>query len=130
VAAPTSCCYCIIPCPCPSGKNPRAPQVTHLLDGKSLASLGFTFNQLSHVLSIVLLLTCTPLVDQVQPCLGVKELLRTDGPSVACFLLTACYAPSLPRGPLRRLSTSPSGTQAPCGLGNLMYRLTAKNEER
>jgi hypothetical protein len=41
VAAPTSCCYCIIPWPCPPGKGPRTPLVTYLLDGKYLASLGF-----------------------------------------------------------------------------------------
>jgi hypothetical protein len=46
----------------------------------------------------VLLLISTPLVPQNQPCLGEKELLRTDGPSVACFLLTACYGPLVPRG--------------------------------
>jgi hypothetical protein len=45
-----------------------------------------------------LLLFRTPLVDRHQPELGEKELLRADGPSVACFLLTLCYGTSLPRG--------------------------------
>jgi hypothetical protein len=40
---------------------------------------------------IVLLLTRTPLVHSLEPCLLGKELLRADGPSVACFLATACY---------------------------------------
>jgi hypothetical protein len=46
----------------------------------------------------VLLLIRTPLIPQFQPCLGEKELLGADSPSVACFLLTACYGPSVPRG--------------------------------
>jgi hypothetical protein len=43
---------CIIPCPCPPGKDPRAPQVTHLFDGKS-SCFRFTFNQLSHFLRLL-----------------------------------------------------------------------------
>jgi hypothetical protein len=46
----------------------------------------------------VLLLIRTPLVHQSQPCLGEKELLGAVSSSVACFLLTACYGPSVPRG--------------------------------
>jgi hypothetical protein len=53
---------CIIPCPYAPGKNPRTPLVTHLLDGKYLGTLGFTFNQLSHFLNIESLVTRTPLV--------------------------------------------------------------------
>jgi hypothetical protein len=43
-----------IPCPCPSGKNPRTPLVPHQLDGKLLSSFGFTFNLLSHFLRLFL----------------------------------------------------------------------------
>jgi hypothetical protein len=53
VAAPTSCCYCIIPWPCPSGKSPRTPQVTYLPNGKPFGFLRFTFSQLSHVLRLL-----------------------------------------------------------------------------
>jgi hypothetical protein len=65
----------------------------------------------------MLLLIRTPLVPHQQPDLEVKELLRADGPSVACFPPTVRYVSLVPRGPLERLGTSLSGTQAPCGLG-------------
>jgi hypothetical protein len=118
VAAPTSCCYCIIPWPCPSGMNPRTPQVTHLFDGKYLVTLGFTFNQLSHVLRTYGNCWHVPLslIDTNHTCKG-KSYSEHVGSCVACFLATVCYGISLPRGPLRRLSTSPSGTQTACALG-------------
>ena len=64
----------------------------------------------------MLLLSCTPLVDQYQPCLGLTVLL---GPMVLRCLgrpygLLSFFSP---RGPLGGLSTSSSGTQAACALG-------------
>jgi hypothetical protein len=47
---PSSCCYCIIPWPCPPGKDPRSPLVPHLSNGKPY---WFTFSQLSHLLRLV-----------------------------------------------------------------------------
>jgi hypothetical protein len=65
----------------------------------------------------LLLLFRTPLVPHVQLCLLGKELLGAASPSVACFLATAYYGPSLPRGLLRRLRTSPSSPHAAGALG-------------
>jgi hypothetical protein len=119
---PSSCCYCIIPWPYPPGKNPRSPLVPYQLNGKS-SFFRFTFNLLRHFLSIESLVTRTPLVPRNQPCLLLTVLLGTDGPCVAWVVAAACYGPSVPRGPLGGLSTSPSGTQTACALGLLLFTL-------
>jgi hypothetical protein len=116
VAAPTSCCYCIIPCPCPSGKSPRTPQVTHLFDGKS-SCFRFTFNQLSHFLRLVVIADTYPSrslqLDLPSKRESSSELLVPAVP-VSFF---GRYLPLAPRGALSWLSTSASATHTPCGFG-------------
>jgi hypothetical protein len=74
--------------------------VTHLFDGKSLVPRIYLQPAKPLLEADVLLLIRTPLVPYQQPELEEKELLRTDGPSVACFLPTLRYVSSVPRGPL------------------------------
>jgi hypothetical protein len=128
--SPSSCCYCIIPCPCPPGKIPRTPLVSQLLDGKRFGTLRFTFNHLSHVLSIESLVFCTPLVLHQQPDLGLTVLLGAASPSVAWVVPAVRYVSLVPRGPLGGLSTSSSGTQAACALGLYDESLELRLNER
>jgi hypothetical protein len=106
-----------IPCPCPPGKGPRTPLVTHLFDGKS-SYFRFTFNQLSHFLRLMCYCWSVPLSHSHQlQYLGLTVLL---GPMVL-RCLGRPYGPLsffTPRGPLERLGTSLSGTQTACALGN------------
>jgi hypothetical protein len=117
---PSSCCYCIIPCPCPPGKDPRSPLVPHLLDGKPY---WFTFNQLSHFLRI--LSHCWPVpLSLIRHNLACYWPCYSDRWScVAWVVATACYVPSLLRGPLGGLSTSSSGTHAACAFGKEVINL-------
>jgi hypothetical protein len=86
---------CIIPCPCPPGKDPRAPLVPYQLDGKPIVPQVYLQPVKSLLEADLLLLIRTPLVHSLEPCLLGKELLRAVGPFVACFLATACYLRSL-----------------------------------
>jgi hypothetical protein len=86
VAAPTSCCYCIIPWPCPPGKNPRAPQVPYQLNGKPC---WFTFNLLRHFLRLVCYCWSVPLSSFI-------NYLTWDWP---CY--SGLIAPALPGSSLR-----------------------------
>jgi hypothetical protein len=71
---------------------------------------------MNHVLNIESLVSCTPLVPHAQLYLGLTVLLGAVSPCVAWVVPTVHYGHLVPRGPLERLSTSLSGTQAPCGL--------------
>jgi hypothetical protein len=64
----------------------------------------------------MLLLIRTPLVRLTRTYPRGVGAPRTDGPVVPATLFGR-YLRSSPRGPLRRLSTSPSGTQTACALG-------------
>jgi hypothetical protein len=114
---PSSCCYCIIPWPCPSGKSPRTPQVPQLLNGKPIGTLRFTFNQLSHFLRLICYCWSVPLSFFICNLSWKGKSYSDRWSSVACFLPTLRYTSSVPRGPLGGLSTSSSGTQAACALG-------------
>jgi hypothetical protein len=78
----------------------------------------FTFNQLSHVLSSVLLLIRTPLVRLTRTSSRSERAPRSMLAPAVPVSFFGRYHRSPSRGPLRRLGTSPSGTQTACAFMN------------
>jgi hypothetical protein len=79
-----------IPWPCPPGKGPRTPLVTHLPNGKPC---WFTFSQLRHFLRLVCYCCLVPLsFTSVEPTLEERELLGAASPCGAGLLLRSLSA--------------------------------------
>jgi hypothetical protein len=76
---------CIIPCPCPPGKDPRSPLVPYQFNGKPY---WFTFNLLRHFLRLVCDCCSVPLsYTPLEPTLEERELLGAASPCGAGLLL-------------------------------------------